>query len=228
MWCCSNSRRRSASPSSVAPWTCQRHHLREVVVSGDGRQPGAGRHAVQQRDGHRMAAGLHGRPVVGALERDRRRHRQEGRDVARALPLQPALQHRAAQVGVEAAVSRHLLGITPARHGGVQALVVLGAHVQERGALGRAQPLVQVAGVEVGAHGVQVQRDLAGRVRAVDHRQQPARTRRGAEFGHREDQRRGGRDVADEDHPRARSGLGQHLLDEALAPSNGSGTMARR
>ena len=42
--------------------------------------------------------------------------------------------------------------------------------MQEATALGRAHPLVAVAGVEVGADRTQVQRDLAGCVGAVDER----------------------------------------------------------
>ena len=44
------------------------------------------------------------------------------------------------------------------------------AHVQEARALGRAEPFVAVAGVEIGVKRVEVERNLAGGVCAVDHR----------------------------------------------------------
>ena len=63
--------------------------------------------------------------------------------------------------------------VAPADDRAVDALLPLGAHVEEAGAFRRAQPLVAVAGVEVGAERGEVEVDLRDRVRAVDDRGEP-------------------------------------------------------
>src|SRR5688572_16401548 len=102
-----------------------------------------------------MAATTVGRPVVALLEIDRRWHRQAGRDVACALPLQPTLEDRATGVGIEPGVAAEaatgaadrLGNVTPADHRCFEPGLVFRAGVQEARTLRAAQPLVAVAGV---------------------------------------------------------------------------------
>ena len=151
-----------------------------------------------------MAALAVARPVVFGLEVDRRRHAEKRRKIARALPLQPALERRGADVGVEAGVAAHRGGaelgreVAPAHHRGVQIRLSFRPGVQEGGALGRAQPLVAVAGVQVRADGHEIELDLPWGVCAVDQRRDAHLTRPRAQPGHGEHQRGGGADVAGE------------------------------
>jgi len=161
-----------------------------------------------------MATLPHLGPTVALLEGQGGRHGQPGGDVARALPLQPTLQHGAAGVGVEPAVALGAGHVAPAGHGGVQHLVVLLACVQEGTALGSAQPLVAVAGVEVGAQGVKLHLDVAWCMGAVDQGQHPQGACVGAQGRQGKDQRRGGGDVAREDQSGAPRHLGQQPLGE--------------
>ena len=66
------------------------------------------------------------------------------------------------------------------------------AHVEERGAFRRADPLVAVARVVRGAQRVEIERQHAGRVRAVDQRVDAARGSAATMPRDREDERRSG------------------------------------
>ena len=92
--------------------------------------------------------------------------------------------------------------------------LAFGLRVQKGRALGRTQPLVAVAGVEIGAQGGQVQVNLAWCMRAVDQGRQAALARRVAHGRDGKDECRGRCDVAGKDHPRARRDGGHHPIDK--------------
>ena len=173
-------------------------------------QPIAGQGLVQGRASPFVAAIALLRPVMPCLEGNRRRHRQIGRQIARALPLQPAFQHAAAGVGIKTGMATFARHIAPADHGGFDGAVPRWLHMHEGRALGGTHPFVAVAGVEIGTHFLQIKRHLAGRMGAVDQRRNAGCARPLAEFGHRQDQGRGRGDVAGKDQLRARADLGHH------------------
>ena len=149
--------------------------------------------------------------VVLAHELDRVGNGEIGGGVARALPLR-------------ARDERRRLAVSPADDGAVDALLPVAAHVQEAGALRRAEPLVAVAGVEVRAERVEVEVDVRRRVRAVDDRDEPfgVRARDDLLDGEEEAGLRG--DVRDVDGARA---LGALREDAFVTSSSGSGISAR-
>ena len=131
------------------------------------------------------------RPVVLRLEGDRRRHREVRRRIARPLPAMKLRERRVVQP-----VPRHDRRIDqPLR---------IGTRVEEARALRRAQPFVAVAGVDVGAERVQVEVELARRVRAVDDEQCSGGARAGDERREVVDAPRRPFDVRAEDDARAR------------------------
>ena len=67
-------------------------------------------------------------------------------------------------------------------------VLVLGADVEEAGSLRRAEPLVQVAGVAIGADRLHVERDLTRGVGAVDHGEDAGLAGAAADLLDREDQ----------------------------------------
>ena len=80
--------------------------------------------------------------------------------------------------------------------------LAVGPGVEERRALRRADPLVEVAGVPGGAEPIEVEGQHARRVRAVDERLDPALGERGDDPLDRKHERRRARDVADQCEPR--------------------------
>jgi hypothetical protein len=69
------------------------------------------------------------------------------------------------------------------------------SHMQEPGPLRRQQPLVAVAGVEVGPERVEFERDLTRRVRTVDEGEDVLFACTAHELGHGQDQRGRRRDM---------------------------------
>ena len=131
---------------------------------------------------------------------DRGRHREVGRRIARALPA----------VALGEATSRRR---SPTRStSGVDPVLVLRPRPEEPGALRRAEPLVAVARVDVGAERLQVERQLPGSVRAVDDREHAGLARRRADLRDREHERRRRGDVADGDGLRARPDRADQLV----------------
>ena len=82
---------------------------------------------------------------------------------------------------------------------------------------------MQVAGVDVGVEGGQVQVDLAGGVRAVDDGEDAVRPRPCAEFGHGQDLRSGRGDVAQVDDARGRRDALPQLVDDGGGVGDGQG-----
>ena len=161
-----------------------------------------------------MALGAHAVPAVALLKRNGCGHAQKGADIARAQPLQAPLQLGAAYVGLKPRMALDVLAVPPADHRRVEAAVVLGARMQEGRALGGAQPFVAVARVEVRAQRIQFQGDVARCVCTVDQGHNARVTCTPTQLGQREDQRRGGRDVTQKQHPCARRHTGPHPLHE--------------
>ena len=91
------------------------------------------------------------------------------------------------------------------------------------GALRRADPLVQVAGVVRRADRADVEREHARRVRAVDQRVDAARGQLLHDPLDGEDQRRLAGDVVDEQQPRAVGDFLQHALDDDVRRANREG-----
>jgi hypothetical protein len=81
---------------------------------------------------------------------------------------------------------------------------------------------VTVADVEVGAQRVQIQVELAGRVRTVDHRHDARSGRTAADRPDREDQRGGRGDVAHDQYPRALGHALPELVHQCLRGGDGS------
>ena len=129
--------------------------------------------------------------VERGVRLDRGRDRQRGRGIARPLPAVP--------VG-EGAVG----AVAPRDHERLDPALVLRPRPEESRALRRAEPLVAVAGVDVRAERLEIERELARCVGAVDDRECPRRPRRGADLRHRQHERRRRGDVADGDRPRPR------------------------
>ncbi len=127
--------------------------------------------------------------VSGLEEVDRRRHRQDGAGVVGSHPVEQQVETRA--VGA--------VGVGPVRYDRRDdPVVAVGPDPQEAGALGSAQPLVAVAGVVGGSQAIEIDRDLARTVGAVDQGVYPALLQFGDDVGDGEHQ--GGRagDVVDE------------------------------
>ena len=122
---------------------------------------------------------------------DRGGDRQNRRRVARSLP--------AVTVG-EGAVG----AVAPRDHERLDPALVLRPHPQEACTLRCAEPLVAVAGVDVRAERIEIERQLPGRVSAVDDRERTDRTCCRADLRHRQHERGRRRDVADGDGLRLR------------------------
>lgn len=152
------------------------------------------------------------------LEGNGRGNGEKGRDVPRALPLKAAFQHGGARVGVEARVSCNVVAVAPAHHGGVDRFVVFGTDVKKGRTLGRAEPFVAVARVEIGTEGVEIQWNVAGSVGAVDEGENARFPCTAAEFRQGKNQSGGGRDVAQVEHPCPGSDLSPDAFGELLRP----------
>ena len=85
-------------------------------------------------------------------------------------------------------------------HHGAEPLLPIAPNVQERCALGRAQPLVTVGRVADRVERSDIHLDHPGRVGAVHDHVDPARLQFAHQPTHRENERGGARDVADEAH----------------------------
>src|SRR5262249_56295171 len=107
--------------------------------------------------GELVGALAHEVPVMGRLPFDRVRNGQVCGRIARALLLVPSQEGRVVAF------------VAPAEDKRMHVALQLAPDVEETGALRRAQPLVTVARVEVRVELPQVQRQMAGHVRAVDH-----------------------------------------------------------
>ena len=162
--------------------------------------------------------------VEARVRLDRGRDRQRRRRVARPLPAVP--------VGEGAVVA-----VAPRDHERLDPALVLRPRPEEAGALRRAEPLVAVAGVDVGAERLEVERQLAGRVRAVDDRERARRPRRRADLRHRQHERGRRGDVADRDglRPRpdrvdelVRLGVDELRAHELPRPRDGAVLVPRR
>ena len=96
--------------------------------------------------------------------------------------------------------------------GRIQPVLAFGGGPEERGTLRRAQPLVAVAGVPIGAGRRHIQINLPRRVRAIHQHRDIPRVAQGRNLGHRQHQsaRRG--DVIDHRQPRARRDRRRHRL----------------
>src|SRR5437588_262371 len=131
-------------------WSVQRAaYLAPVIVVGFAAVAGLlilwGKVAVQQlRETRRPRLVLTLWVVVLAHEVDRGRDGEVRRRVSRSLQL-------------GAGPERRRLLVAPARDDAVDALLPLGTHVQETGALRCAQPFVAVPGVEVRAERVEIE-----------------------------------------------------------------------
>ena len=97
---------------------------------------------------------------------------QKSSDISRALPLQTALQQRAAGVGVKPRMPCDAGVVAPTDNAGVDHGMVFGPDVQEGRPFGRAEPFMAVASVEICAQLVQIQRDVAWHMGAVGKVQQ--------------------------------------------------------
>ena len=102
-----------------------------------------------------------------------------------------------------------------ADHDRTDAEAAVRADVEERGAFRRADPLVQIAGVVGGAERVEIEREHAGRVRAVDERVDAA-LRSAPSISRAIGKINAGLagDVIDEQQPRAIGDALQHALDD--------------
>ncbi len=109
-----------------------------------------------------------------------------------------------------------MVAVAPAHHGSVDGFVVFGTDVEEGRTLGSAEPFVAVPRVEIGAEGVEIQRNVAGSVGAVDEGENARFSCTAAEFRQGKNQGGGGRDVAQLEHPRSGSDLSPDALDELL------------
>ena len=123
---------------------------------------------------------------------DRRRHGQARRRIARSLPAVPLGEAR-------------LGAVAPRDHERLDPPLVLRPRPEKPGSLRRAEPLVAVARVDVRPELLEVERQLARRVRAVDDREHAGRARGGADLLDREDERGRRGDVADRDRLRPRA-----------------------
>ena len=104
--------------------------------------------------------------------------------------------------------------VAPAHDQGLEQGLNLAPGIQKGAALRRAQPLVQVARVEIDAQRFQVQRELTRRMRAVDEGQDARRAGAPAKRHDRQDDSRGRGEVAEIDHPRARGHLVPNRFDD--------------
>ncbi len=152
-----------------------------------------------------MAAGTatHRVPIVFPLEGDGRRHREKGGRVAGSLPL----------VALDERVS---VGPAPADDERLDERLVLRPDVEERRALRRAEPLVAVAGVNVGVDRAEVNRNLTRRVRTVDDGKDPCLPRTPAQLGDGKCQRRRRGDMAEEEHLGSRRHPAPDRLDNLV------------
>src|SRR5690606_19345144 len=115
---------------------------------------------------------------------------EKGRRIAGALPVIALDKGR----GLEHATSSP----APTDDERLYPTLFFRAHIEERGALGRAQPLVEIAGVDIDAERGHVERDLARRMRAVDDDEDAGLARALAELFDRKGQGGGRGDVAEE------------------------------
>ena len=128
--------------------------------------------------------------VVLALERDRLREGEVRRRVARSLLLRARDERRG-------------LVVAPARDRSVDPLLPPATNVDEACAFRGAEPFVAVAGIEVRVELLEVEVELCDCVRAVDDRHEAFRACARHDLLDREQQRRLGGDVGDENGSRS-------------------------
>src|ERR671930_2255594 len=140
---------------------------------------------VRRPAGQRVAALPHAVPGMGPLPFDRGWNGQVGGRIARPLLLVTSEEARVVAV------------VAPAEHEWMDVPLQLPPHIQKAGALGRTEPLVAIAGVEVRVELPYVQRQVARDVSAVDHGADAALARAAAELRDRQRQRRRRRVLAE-------------------------------
>ena len=153
-----------------------------------------------------------GVPAEAGLEVDGGRHREPGADVARPLELEEADARRRAVVvagvrtgGLGDLADGVLVGVVAPRDvERLEAVLVAGADDQEARTRGSEQPLVEIAGVEVRAHVVDVEGDHRGGVGAIHHGHDAAAAGLGTDLLRGKHQTRGREDVAEEEHASSR------------------------
>ena len=207
--------------------------------SGSGRAPGGvppravGQRHRGQRADHRLGARRRGRRAARtarprACERQRAVARHQRRPAARAAASPRSSMRLAARVShavgspvpVQSNSSRkrersgaRRVGAVADRRAGRTLGLPVAPHPEERRALGRAEPLVAVAGVVGGAERAEIERHHPRRVGAVDQRVDAAAARarrRGAAIGSTRAGRAG--HVIEQRQPRARRDRGQHRV----------------
>src|SRR5262245_21128463 len=150
----------------------------------------------------------HRRPLVLGLELDGCGDGEECREVARPLPLVIVDKLRAAGLGAL---------VAPTDHEGLQPVLDLGAGIEERRSLGRAEPFVTGSGVEIRTDGWQMEGDVAWRVGTVHDAQHPSGTGAVADRFHRKRESSGTGDVTKKNYFRP---IGD-TLPEGLHPGVG-------
>ena len=170
-----------------------------------------------------MVAGHHGRPAAVEQSADVGegvRNAQPGGRVERALPVElrpvPARSTPGPDGRVRAVGDRRR----------ADSRLAIGPDVEERGALRRADPLVEVARVPRGPDRGQVERQHPRRVRAVDERLDAALGERRDDPGDREDERRRARDVAEDGDPGPVGDRVEDRVDDLVLIATGNGIRA--
>src|SRR6516165_11075314 len=101
----------------------------------------------------------------------------------------------------------------PTRNHRLQAVFLVRGEVEKSGAKRRQQPLVQVGAIEVAADTLQVERNHARSMGAVDDRQDSMPPRRGANLFDGQYCSGGVADVADKEQPRFRLECGGNRIE---------------
>ena len=188
----------------------------EHVVGGGRGDAERGGEAVAAAEQLGVVAGAQLGPAAGeqlAEPADRRSDAQPGGGVVGAGPVELLPQGRAGAGG----------GVAVADDAGVELLLAIAADVQHGGALGRADPLVEVAGVVGGAEIVEGEGDHAGAVGAVDEGVDAAVGEGPHDRGDREDEAGGGGDVIDEGEAGARADAGLQGGDDLVGVGDREG-----
>ncbi len=186
------------------------HHLRKEGVRGKKGFPEIVRDGAGGGLGKRPAVARDAVPALIASEGQGIRDREPGRGVARSPKLKGIQEGAVTQRPGVVRCNAGLPAVTddPRRQKALRPAL----NVQEPRALGRHQPLVAVAGIEVGAKRPQRQGNKAGGVRPVDDGDDPLLPRCGDRPCHRQDQRGRGCDMAQEQNTRAHGQAGEDRI----------------
>ena len=176
----------------------ERDHLRGLEILRRERLAAQALEDVALRPaGELTTAVSHGSPVVRSLVVDGGGQSEDGCRIVGTAPSETLL------VAVVPA---------PRDDGRTQLAAQRVPRVQKRRALWRAKPLVPVACITVRAEVVERKRDLAWRVSSVDDAEEALLARAAAQLLRRQDERRLGRHVAEEEHP----GTRRHCAPDGL------------